>query len=285
MNATRPTQQLVVVTGASSGIGAAAAHALAQHGYWVLAGVRSENDLSRVAGRNIEAVHLDVTNGAHAKALALRITNDPLGRPLRALVNNAGTGVNAPVEVFGLDAWRALFEVNYFGQIAVTQCLLPSLIQAQGRVINISSVGGRIAMGMYGPYAGTKFALEAFSDALRREVAHVGVDVVVIEPGAVKTKISKRAIDGARRISSEMTQEQVGRYGAMLHAVMAQAAAADEKGADAAVAARVIADAVTARRPRTRYGLGAEARLVGLLRMLPDRLVDRVLDTALRRYR
>jgi len=109
---------------------------------------------------------------------------------VRALVNNAGIGVNAPVEVFAIDEWRRLFEVNFFGHISVTQMLLPALIRSQGRVINISSVGGRIAMATYGPYAGTKFALEAVSDSLRREIAPFGVQVVVVEPGAVRTNIA-----------------------------------------------------------------------------------------------
>lgn len=121
------------------------------------------------------------------------MNEDPYGRPLRAVVNNAGIGINVPVEAFAIDDWRKLFEVNLFGHVAVTQTLLPALIRSRGRVVNISSVGGRVAMATYGPYAGTKFALEAVSDSLRREMSPLGVQVVVVEPGAVRTEMLERA--------------------------------------------------------------------------------------------
>ncbi|MFD5016232.1 SDR family NAD(P)-dependent oxidoreductase [Streptomyces chartreusis] len=108
---------------------------------------------------------------------------------LRAVVNNAGISVNAPVEALPLDEWRRLFEVNLFGHVAVTQALLPALLRDHGRVVNISSVGGRVAMATFGPYGATKFALEAVSDALRRELAPLGVRVVVVEPGGVRTEM------------------------------------------------------------------------------------------------
>jgi NAD(P)-dependent dehydrogenase (short-subunit alcohol dehydrogenase family) len=116
-------------------------------------------------------------------------------------VNNAGIGVNAPVEVFALDEWRRLFEVNFFGHIAPTQTLLPALIRREGRVINVSSVGGKVAMAIYGPYAGTKFALEV-SDSLRRETGPLGLKVVVVEPGAMRTKIVGGAIAKANEVAS-----------------------------------------------------------------------------------
>ena len=115
---------------------------------------------------------------------------DSQGRALRALVNNAAIRRNVPIEVFAIDEWRRMFEVNLFGHVAVTQALLPDLIRSKGRVVNISSVGGKVAMATYGPYAATKFALEAVSDSLRRELAPFGVGVVVVEPGAVIRKCS-----------------------------------------------------------------------------------------------
>jgi NAD(P)-dependent dehydrogenase (short-subunit alcohol dehydrogenase family) len=204
---------------------------------------------------------------------------------VRALVNNAGIGVNAPVEVFALDEWRRLFEVNFFGHIAVTQALLPALIRSKGRVINISSVGGKIAMATYGPYAAAKFALEAVSDSLRREIAPFGVEVAVVEPGAVKTKIAGRAIATAHEVAAAMTPEQRQRYGRPVQAITAQAASVTESsGLSADAAAKVLAKAVTARKPRTRYTIGREAALLPLLVILPDRMLDRVLAAALRPY-
>ena len=169
MTASPEIQEIVIITGASSGIGAATARELARRGFHVLAGVRRDQDADAIRGPGIEPLIIDITNPDHIRALATRVHGDPQGRAVRALVNNAGIGVNAPVEVFAIDEWRRLFEVNFFGHIAVTQTLLPALIRSKGRVINISSVGGKIAMATYGPYAGTKFALEAVSDSLRRE--------------------------------------------------------------------------------------------------------------------
>jgi NAD(P)-dependent dehydrogenase (short-subunit alcohol dehydrogenase family) len=198
-------QEIAIVTGASTGIGAATARELARRGFHVLAGVRRDRDADAIRGPGIEPLIIDITNPDHIRALATRVHGDPQGRAVRALVNNAAIAVNAPVEAFAIDEWRRLFEVNLFGHIAVTQTLLPALIRSKGRVVNISSVGGKIAMATYGPYAGTKFALEAVSDSLRREIAPFGVQVVVVEPGAVRTEMAGRAIATAHELASTMT--------------------------------------------------------------------------------
>jgi NAD(P)-dependent dehydrogenase (short-subunit alcohol dehydrogenase family) len=281
MTASVETQEIVIITGASSGIGEATARELARRGFHVLAGIRRDQDADAIRGLNIEPLILDITNPDHIRALADRVHGDPQGRAVRALMNNAGMGVNAPVEVFALGQWRHLFEVNFFGHIAVTQTLLPALIRSKGRVINISSVGGKIAMATYGPYASTKFALEAVSDSLRREIAPLGVQVVVVEPAAVRTKIGDRAIARAQEVASTMTPEQSERYGRLVEAITAQAASAMESGLSADAAAKVIAQAVTARKPRTRYTIGRQAALLPLLTTLPDRMLDRILAAAL----
>ena len=139
-------------------------------------------------------------------------------------------------------------------------------------------------MATYGPYAGTKFALEAVSDSLRREVGPHGVEVIVIEPGAVRTEMLGRAIAAAPDTVSAMTAEQRRRYGGLVRAVQAQADASTKSGLPAAGAAAVIAKAITARKPRTRYTVGREAALLTVSRLLPDRLVDRALSAALRPY-
>lgn len=285
MTASPEIQDLVIITGASSGIGAATARELARRRFHVLAGVRRDQDADAIRGPGIEPLIIDITNPDHIRALANRVHGDPQGRVVRALVNNAGIGVNAPVEVFAIDEWRRLFEVNFFGHIAVTQTLLPALIRSEGRVINISSVGGKIAMATYGPYAGTKFALEAVSDSLRREIAPFGVQVVVIEPGAVRTKIAGRAIATANEVASNMTPEQSQRYGGLVQASTAQAASFTDSGLSADAAAKVLAKAVTARKPRTRYTIGRTTAVMTLLaRILPDRTLDRVIAAALRPY-
>src|SRR6478609_12166181 len=175
MTASSGTQQLVVVTGASTGIGAATARELARQGFHVLAGVRRDRDADAIRGPGLEPLIIDITNPQHIQTLAARVRGDSQGRAIRALINNAGVQANVPIEAFAIEEWRRLFEVNLFGHVAVTQALLPELFRSKGRVINISSVGGKVAMGAYGPYAATKFALEAVSDSLRREVAALGV--------------------------------------------------------------------------------------------------------------
>ena len=285
MAATTEVRELVVITGASTGIGAAAARELARRGFHVLAGVRRDGDADAIRAPGIEPLIIDITNPEHIQALARRVHEDPSGAPLRALVNNAAVAVNAPVEAFAIDDWRHLFEVNLFGHVGVIQALLPALIRSKGRVVNISSVGGKIAMATYGPYAGTKFALEAVSDALRREVAPFGVGVVVIEPGAVRTGMADRAIAAARTLASTMSPELQQRYGGLVHAVTAQAAAATRSGLPADAAAKVIANAVTARKPRTRYAVGLDsALLTRLASLLPDRMLDALFATALRSH-
>src|SRR5258708_15743065 len=124
---------------------------------------------------------------------------------MRRMINKAGMCVNVQVVTLYIDEWRRLFEVNILGHIADTQKLLPALIHNKGRVVNISSVGGKIAMATYGPYAGTKFALEAVSDALRREVEPLGVKVIVVEPSAVTTDMLRRVAVTRERITRGMT--------------------------------------------------------------------------------
>lgn len=269
---TTSSEKLVVVTGASTGLGRATARELARCGFHVLAGVRRETDA--VAAPGIEPVLLDITRPEQVEALAARIGN----RSVHALVNNAGIQVNAPVETLPLDQWRHVFEVNLFGHIAVTQALLPVL--RNGRVVNISSVGGKVAMPTYGAYAGAKFALEAVSDALRRE----GVQVVVIEPGGVRTEMARRGIATANTLAADMTPEQNARYGRLIRTINELMASGTEAGVTAEAAARVVAKAVTTRRPRTRYTIGRDAALITRLsRVLPDRALDRVIAALLNR--
>lgn len=269
----------MVVTGASTGIGAATVRELAGRGYRVLAGVRRERDARNIEGRNVEPVIVDITDSAQVDALAARIGN----APVKALINNAGIAVNAPVEALPLDEWRHQFEVNLFGHIAVTQALLPALLRSRGRVVNISSIGGKLALPTYGAYAGTKFALEAVSDALRRELAPHGVQVVVVEPGGVRTEMNHRGTAVANQLAANMSPEQHQRYGPLVRAIVSHSAAFTKAGKSAEDAAKVVAKAATERRPRTRYTIGRDAAVMSRLsRVLPDRVLDRVLAADLR---
>ena len=185
-------RELIVVTGASTGMGAATARELARRGFHVLAGVRRDIDADALRGDGIEPHILDITVESDVAAIAERVENDPQGLPLRTLINNAGIAINAPVEALPIAEWRWQFEVNLFGHIAMIQALMPSLLRSSGTVVNISSIGGKVALPTYSAYAGSKFAMEALSDSMRREVNRSGVKVVVIEPGAVKTAMAER---------------------------------------------------------------------------------------------
>ncbi|MDG4772554.1 SDR family oxidoreductase [Solwaraspora sp. WMMD792] len=283
MTTSSETQELVVVSGASTGMGAATARELARRGFHVLAGVRRDSDGMSLRTEGIEPVILDITDPDHVAALTARVDQDL--RPLRALVNNAGIPGAGPVEVTPLSEWRRIFEVNLFGHVAVTQALLPALLRGKGRVVNITSLNGRISMAGYGPYAASKFAMEAVSDALRNELAPHGVQVVVVEPGGVKTEMSRVGLAALSRLDDGMTPEQNARYGTLMQAIPSHVAAFTKAGVTSEVAAKRIAKAVTDGRPRTRYTIGATAAFLILAsRILPDRVLDRMTTSDLRRH-
>jgi NAD(P)-dependent dehydrogenase (short-subunit alcohol dehydrogenase family) len=272
--------ELVVVTGASSGIGRATAEQLARAGFHVLAGVRNPRDAEAVTSDHIEAVQVDITDEQQVANLARRVESDPEARPLRALVNNAGIAVAAPVELIPLADWRRQFEANFFGHVGVIQALLPALLSSRGRVVNISSIGGLVAGPTYGAYSASKFALEAMSDALRREVRRFGVDVVVVQPGAIATPIWDKGISAASGLTSAMTDEQQRRYGKLNASAMQRARDAAVNGVQPEEVAKVISKAITAPRPRTRYLVGRDAKITArLVGLLPDGVLDRMIGS------
>jgi NAD(P)-dependent dehydrogenase (short-subunit alcohol dehydrogenase family) len=269
----------VLVTGASTGIGRACVERLAGHGWRVLAGARSDAALAGLdAIAGVEAIRLDVTEPEEVGAAAAAA-----GPRLDALVNNAGVAVTGPVEVLALDEWRRQLEINLLGQVAMTRALLGAVIAARGRIVNVSSIGGRVALPLFGPYAASKFALEAMTDALRRELRGQGVAVVSIEPGAVATPIWAKGIEGGDAVTARMDAVQQQRYGPLVAAVRRAAERSDREGIAPAQVAGAVEAALTASRPRTRYVVGREARVqAALARMLPDRVMDGLLARALR---
>ena len=271
------TKRIAVVTGASSGIGLAATQELARRGFYVLAGVRKQRDADRLASENVEPVIVDITDEAQVAALAERVAQDPQGRPLGALVNNAGVALNAPVEAIPLAEWRRHFDVNFFGHVALTQALIPALMgDGDGRLVNVSSIGGRVAFPTYGAYAAAKFALEGFSDALRREVGRIGVKVIVIEPGNITTPIWGKGMATMDELAATMTTEQHARYDDLIAAMRKQAEQLKGSGIQPLDAAKVIATAIESRRPRTRYLVGRDAKLGAVVSgLLSDRAFDR----------
>ncbi|QLG37649.1 MULTISPECIES: SDR family oxidoreductase [unclassified Paenibacillus] len=277
------TQELVVVTGTSSGIGRATAEQLADEGFHVLAGVRRQEDADKIRRKNIEPVIVDVTNIDTLKALAERVEQDPLGRPLRAVVNNAGIAVNAPLEMVPLDEFRRQIEVSVIGQVAVIQALTPALLNSGGRVVNIGSVGGKVSMPGFGIYSAAKYAMEAINDSLRREMSSFGLKVIMITPGGVSTGLSEHGITTAERLAKLMTPDQHRRHDRLFDAVKAQAETWATDGIRPEKVAAVISRAIHARKPRTRYTVGRDsALLTRLVRILPDKLLDRMLRSQMK---
>jgi len=277
------TQELVVVTGTSSGIGRATAEQLAAEGFHVLAGVRRQEDADKIKRKNIEPVIVDVTNIDTLKALAERVEQDLLGRPLRAVVNNAGIAVNAPLEMVPLDEFRRQIEVSVIGQVAVIQALTPALLNSGGRVVNIGSLGGKVSMPGFGIYSAAKYAMEAINDSLRREMSSFGLKVIMITPGGVSTGLSEQGITTAERLAKLMTPDQHRRHDRLFDAVKAQAETWATDGIRPEKVAAVVSRAIHVSKPRTRYTVGRDsALLTRLVRILPDKLLDRMLRSQMK---
>ena len=276
-----------LVTGASSGIGHATARHLDSLGFTVLAGVRSDDAAARLAAEGSERLRpliLDVTDPESIARAVGAVREATADGGLSALVNNAGIAVSAPLEMVPIDQLRHQLEVNVIGQVAVTQALLPLLRSARGRIVNVSSIGGRIALPLAGPYAASKFALEAVTDSLRRELRHLGVDVVAIEPGGVKTPIWGKGSETADAMLADADPEVEGLYADLTTALRAEAhRIATETGIEPSEVAEAIGRALTAARPRTRYLVGRDAKLRDkVARVLPDRALDALIARTLK---
>ncbi len=271
----------VLISGASKGIGRATALHLDAKGFTVIAGVRKKEDaesLRSAASGRLKSVILDITNRDQILEAA-RMVKDIVGAAgLDGLVNNAGIAVPAPLEFIPIDEFRRQIEVNLIGQLALTQALVELLRTAKGRIINISSVGGRISGPMLGAYHASKFAIEALTDTLRQELAPWHIRVASIEPGAVATPIWEAGAKTADLLMGRMPDRARELYGQAISRTRAGAESAARRGIPPEQVARVVEEALTARRPRTRYPVGRDGKLgARLLARLPDRLRDRLL--------
>jgi NAD(P)-dependent dehydrogenase (short-subunit alcohol dehydrogenase family) len=265
---TTPTTALV--TGASSGIGEATALKLHELGYTVYGAARRMERLQPLATRGIRPLAMDVTDEDSMRARVEQIVAET-GR-IDVLVNNAGYGSYGAIEDVPQEEARRQFDVNVFGAMRLTQLVLPHMrAQRSGTVVNISSMGGKIHTPLGGWYHGTKFAVEALSDCLRMEVKPFGIDVVVIEPGGIKTEWGDIAADSLLQVSGDGPYgERVRRAHRTLGSERMQSL-----GSDPDVVAKAIERAARARRSRTRYAIGRGAKPVVYSRKaLPDRVFD-----------
>jgi len=271
-----------LVTGASSGIGRATALALTAIGWTVFAGVRTPDAGERLVADAVSGqlipLTLEVTDPAQIEQARARVEQD--SDRLDALVNNAGIGIGGPLELVPAEDLRRQFDVNVFAQVAVTQAMLPALRRAHGRIVFVSSIGGRVAMAFTAPYAASKHAIEAFGDALRVELRSSNVQVALVEPGSVATPIWDKSRAEADRMSiPPELQAQYGKVPAAMDKVMRDTA---KRGVPAEQVAATIAAALTAARMKSRYVVGRDARAMLIAKqLLPDHLFDRLARRAL----
>jgi NAD(P)-dependent dehydrogenase (short-subunit alcohol dehydrogenase family) len=265
----------VLITGASTGIGEACALRLAEQGWHVFAGVRRDDDGQRLVAATtgiVEPLILDVTDEAGIEKAMGKV-----GDQLTAVVNNAGVAVGGPVEYLPLDEWRRQFEVNVIGQIAMTQAALPLIraAGAEGRVVFIGSIGGRVSTPLMAPYDASKFALEAIAESLRHELRPAGIKVVLIEPGAVRTPIWEKGRHSADGVEKSLPPEAISRYRWAIDGVRKGIDMQERNGVPAARVAEVVERALTSPRPRARYLVGRDAVVMATMaRLLPDSARD-----------
>ncbi|MFL5825886.1 MAG: oxidoreductase [Thermoleophilaceae bacterium] len=271
----------VLITGCSSGIGHATAERLARSGHRVYASARNPDAIADLAGSGCELLALDVTDEESMRSAVEQV--EEREGAVGVLVNNAGYSQSGAIESVPMEAVRRQFETNVFGPVRLTQLVLPAMrAQRWGRIVNISSIGGRLVFPGGGFYHATKYAVEAISDALRFEVAGFGIGVTVIEPGLIRTRFGEVA-------ASSVRDETAGRgaYDQFNEAVAATTTGAYENGMLAKLGgtpedvAKAIEKAVDADRPPTRVPVTASARLlIPQRKFTPDRLWDRMMRVA-----
>lgn len=277
----------VVITGASTGIGRAAALHLDEKGYRVFAGVRKQrdaNELKEAGSERLTPITIDVTQ-VRSISSAKRKVQRAVGKDgLVGLVNNAGVGGGGgPIEHMDLNDLRGTLEVNLTGQVAVTQAFLPQIRKGKGTIVFIASIGGRIASPFMSPYNVSKFGVEALGEALRHELKPWEIDVVVIEPGSIDTEIwgkgAERAserISGLPRTAKRLYGKQLGRFRELIQETANRGISPDK-------VARVIHDAIRSDKPRHRYLVGIDAKVGARLKgNLPDRAFSRVIGRRLK---
>jgi NAD(P)-dependent dehydrogenase (short-subunit alcohol dehydrogenase family) len=264
----------VFITGASTGIGRGCALYLDGLGWQVFAGIRKESDAASLrleASEHLVPVFLDVTD-ASSIMNAVKVVTDTVGASgLSGLVNNAGIPYGGPVEFLVLDKVRHLFEVNFFGVLAVTQAFLPLLRRARGRIVNMSSISGMVASPFVGPYTASKFALEALSDSMRVELHPWHMHVAVIEPGAIDTPIWGKAGSVLQDLIETSPRAGTDLYGDAIRGMQPRFA---PHGVSTDAVSKAVAHALTSAHPKTRYPIGLEGSVVRLVSRLPDRLRD-----------
>jgi NAD(P)-dependent dehydrogenase (short-subunit alcohol dehydrogenase family) len=272
---------VVFITGASTGIGNATALRLAKAGFDVIPGLRRDEPLPEPVK---PPVLIDLAN-ADSIAPACKEVLERAGGKLAGVVNNAGLSVSGPFEVLDISDWRHQYDVNLFGHIQVTSALLPALIASRGRIVNVGSIGGRMALPFMAPYTSSKFAVRGWTDAIRMELAPHGVWVSLIEPGAIATPLWSKGVNEAQATREKMTPDAQQRYGTQMDGALKAAAMSEKMAIPPERCARTIERALTARRPKPRYLVGPDAHLQAGIATMPSRVIHGVTRLAARQPR
>lgn len=269
-------KKVVLITGASSGIGKQTALLLVRQGLVVYGAARRLDKMQALKESGVRVLQMDVTDDTSMKKGVQEILD--VEKRIDVLVNNAGYGSYGALEDVPIAEAKHQFDVNIFGLARMTQLVLPHMrSQKSGRIINVSSIGGKIGEPHGVWYHATKFAVEGLSDSLRMELKQFGIDVVIIEPGAINTEWSRIARENLVKASGNSVYRSL----ASKHAKMLEGA--DKVGSEPAVIAKVIAKAIDAKNPRTRYAAGGGARLVLFARrVLSDRAFDKLMLIVMR---
>lgn len=283
----RPGERAVVVTGASSGIGKAIALELAERGFVVFAGVRTPEDEEALESHpmtgpgRVWPVMLDVTDQAQLCRVTETVEAEPYD--LAGVVSNAGIAVAAPLEFVPLEDLRQQLEVNVVGAVATIQSFMPQVRRSGGRIVMVGAISGLVSSRLLGAYAASKFALEAISDALRRELADWQIPVSLVEPGRIATPIWSKSLADANDRIARMPPEALRYYQGLMDEVLDGAKEVESTGTPPVAVAKAVHRALTDRRPRTRYFVGTDAHTVNVLRrLLSDPLMDWLIRTTRR---
>jgi short-subunit dehydrogenase len=261
----------VLITGASAGIGKATAIYLAKNGYNVYGAARRVDKMQDLIVHGIKPIQLDVTDDTSAAACVEQILRE--AGSIDILVNNAGFGSEGAIEDVPLKDAKYQMEVNVFGAMRLSQLVLPKMRENRyGKIVNISSVGGKIALPLGGWYHASKFAMEALSDSMRMEVKPFGIDVIVVEPGGVKSEWGDIAIESLLRVSGDSA------YKEMVHGAEKSFKRTENNNSEPIVIAKLIEKGIKARQPKTRYAGGSMAKMLLFLRsVLSDKMLDRLI--------
>ena len=278
MNQDGSETRSIVITGASTGIGEACALRLDRLGFRVFAGVRKEVDgeaLKAKASDNLTPIILDVTEQPTISASAEAVSATVGESGLAGLVNNAGMSILGPLEFISVDELRRQLEVNVIGQIAVTQAFMPLIRKGNGRIVNMGSIGGRMAFPFLGPYNASKFAMEALTDSLRQELQPWGIHVSIIEPGSITTPIWDKSRAAVEELKKTLPEEAMMLYGDAMETAEKVVQEFEEAGIPPDNVAKFVEHALTAKTPKTRYVVGRDAQLQRMLvKWVPDRVRD-----------